>query len=342
VKLTLSPKRLARLLARELESTGYRATDTVAEAPRLPWDRPRLFTDLDLGGQDLQPYLAIRCALDESGLVDAYERFIAGFLFKRALHKFHPDIWLKESTGIPYLDARMLFPRPGFNQERRDYHLNLVQFAALVAYNHDTHIEHGPATFVVALPGSALQFGVRDGRLVSNLERERRKIPVRGLEVPGGRLVDFSRVAYGDVASRKGSVVYDTLRAWVTERAGALGSRAAGLLFALSIMRWRMPYHVPLVLRLAGATASSAEALHDACRQARDWRYFDEPYRQMKELFVPAFLEWTDFGELFGGPPRRGTTPVSKELGQKWDSAIESLDPGQQGDELEEETAIAA
>lgn len=319
-----------RLLSEQLAAAGfdYKVAARLQPEPR-PWPRPPLFTDLELAGVPLQGELGIRTKHSSDALVDIYERFIAGFFYSQVERrcgrgKLLASRYLERELRLGRYPARMLFPgsspKPG--RQRLEQHLNLVQFAALVAYNHRCHIEHGPDTFVATTVPNARQFGVRGGKLVSNLPRERREIPVRFLDNPGGRLVDIARGEPIDMAPSP----YDVMRDWL-EGQGRLGQLQEAMLLAVSILRWSRPLReTPAgLLRLFGYEYSS-DALHEVCAHAREFEQFSDPYRTLKEMFAP-FIAKSDFVDLFGARPK--VMPVPAGVRTKWVQAINSLDPMQ-------------
>ncbi len=337
---------LPRLVAEHLKGVGfdYEASRTVEPRP-CSWYRPPLVTDLKLSGAPLGEYLFVKVDRTVDELVDIYERFVAGFIYSRTEAKTEAmrrgerrgtrrrgmpsDRWLADALSIEYYMARTHFVRPVRGAERLGLHQNLVEFAALVAYNHPVHLEHGEDTFVAVSVRDGLSFGVRGGRLVSNLPRERRKIPVRGLANPGGRLVDLPR---GMPEQTLEPLLYDTLRLWLEENQEKVGETAAALLLALTIMRWRSPYAIPGALRTLVSFERSRKALVQACAEARGFEHFDDPQKTLRELFVPHFITVQEFAEMFGNPYQRVALPLSDRTRQKWAQAINSLDPGYQGD----------
>lgn len=312
---------------------GFRAAGFSYRSARGPepkpqrWDRPPLFTDLLLAGQPLQEFLGVgtRLAVDE--LADVYERFIAGYLYSRRFHSQHSDEWLRRSCKLGYYEGHSLFTRPA--ALRLGLHRNLMEFAALVAYNAPADIEHGKGTFTVFAVREGLKFGVSGGRLVTNLRRARRKITVchplsrvpRPCDLPRG-----SRAPLGQ------ATFFDTLREWLERHEARLGTFGAALQLGLQILWWRvMPGTVPGRLRLLAAYEYSADALSAACEEARRYDSFDNPVQALKNLLHPTFMTMREFVEMFGDPHRKLTRPVPASIRQKWDQAINSLDPAYQG-----------
>lgn len=306
----------------------YRAAKAVKAEP-CRWLRPPLYTRLKLAGEPMQPYLAVPVAGTPDALCDVYERFIGGFLYSKQLHDTDSDTWLAGALGLGRYEARCLFARPQFNHERLGLHQHLVQFAALVGYNHPASVEKGNETFVVVSERDGLQFGVRDGRLVSNLRRERRQIPVRFLASGTGSLADLTRGGY---ESNARSTLLDTLWRWTAANRARLGDTADALQLGLTILWWRMPAGAaPGGLRLLLCAEQSRPALQSACGKARQYESFEDPITTLKGLFVPGFVKPKEFAEMFGDPHQRVTTPVPASIRQKWDQAINSLDPGHGG-----------
>jgi hypothetical protein len=214
-------------------------------------------------------------------------------------------------------------------ERRLGLHLNLIEFAALVAYNNTVHFEHSPDTFTVFTVKEGLKFGVSGGRLVSNLRRARREIPCRGLKVMP-RLIGYDRREHEPLEEAS---LFDVLRGWLDRHSERLGEFGKALGLGLQSLWWRVPPGVvPGRLRLLAAYEYSAEALSAACEQARRYDSFDGPIAILKELFHPKFVTMREFAEMFGDPHRRVTTPVPASVRQKWDQAINSLDPGYQGE----------
>lgn len=306
----------------------YRAAKATKAQP-CRWMRPPLYTRLKLAGEPMQPYLSVPVVGTPDALCDVYERFIGGFLYSKQLNDTDAGTWLHDALGLGRYEARCLFARPQFNYERLGLHQNLVQFAALVGYNHPASVEKGNETFVVTSEREGLQFGVRNGRLVSNLRRERRQIPVRFLASGTGNLADLSRGEYESTA-RAG--LLDTLWRWTAANRARLGDLADALQLGLTIVWWRSPPGwAPGGLRLLLCAEQSRTALSAACVTARQYDNFEDPVTTLKGLFVPGFVKPKEFAELFGDPHQRVTTPVPASIRQKWDQAINSLDPGYGG-----------
>jgi hypothetical protein len=324
---------LAQVLFEHFSRAGFDYTAARAIEPRRhSWPRPPLFTRLELGGEPLQRYLAVAAPHSADDLVDVYERFIAGYLYSRAEGRLERKVlpsgkYLRRELSIPFYPGRMLFADPGANRLRLDTHLNLVQFAALAAYNHGCHLEHGPDTFVAITVPDARVFGVRAGRLVSNLRKPRREIPVRFLSNPEGNLVDLPRPALERSAAAS---AYDVLRQWLERNSERLGERGEALLLAVSILRWHRPSFPPTALGHLFGYERSGDALRAACESARGYDRFDEPLKQLKEIFTPLFASVSDFHELFGNPSQKLSKPLSANTRLKWDQAINSLDPAAQ------------
>lgn len=319
---------LAQVLFEHFTYAGFNYNAAREIEPRSHlWLRPPLFTGLELGSEPLQQHLAVPSPLSADALVDVYERFIAGYLYTQAegrgeRKRLPSGKYLRKELGLPFYRGRMLFadPRPG--RKRLDAHLNLVQFAALAAYSHRCHIEHGPDTFVAITVPDARQFGVRAGRLVSNLKKPRREIPVRFLKNRAGNLVDLPR---GEPEAFAGELAYDVLRQWLEQHRNRLGARGEALQLAVTLMRWSRPSLMPEPMRHLFGYERSQDALRAACSQARGYQRFDNPLVTLKELFVPHFVTAADFNDLFG---QKGITPLAGGQRLEWDQAINSLDPG--------------
>jgi hypothetical protein len=336
---------LPYLVYEQMREAGFdfgaaRATDT---RPCL-WVRPPLLTELELGGKRLQPHLSVQLRRSPEDLVDIYERFVGGFIYTRAETKpfesplvatphirgagrprsISSDRWFQRELVVKYHIARSLFVKPAPGALRLGLHMHLVQFAALVAYNHRCHLEHGESTFVAITVQEALQFGVRDGRLVSNLTSVRREIPVRGLANPQGRLVDLPR---GEPELNDEPNLYDTARCWLEANRRRLGKTGQALELAVNILRWHSPRAVPGMLRLLVSFERSRKALTETCAEARGYERFDDPMTTLRTMFVPHFVTSSEFARLFGNPYYQVALPLSERVRQRWDQALNELDP---------------
>lgn len=232
---------LAKLLVEQFSLAGFdhkEATDIPLITER--WPRPPFVTDLDLGGEPLMPYLIVP-TLKVDELVNVYEQFIAGYLYSRRLHNFHPDRWLRANLKLQHYEAKRFFsrPRPSFNEKLLNLHLNLVQFAGLVLQNvENCTVIEGHNTFLVTANSRnsrVSQFGVLDGQFVSNLKCQRR-IPVRFLCSPDGKLSHLAQ-SFGAEASEKPGL-YDQLALWLRSQ---VGPRSEALKIGLLALRWSKP-----------------------------------------------------------------------------------------------------
>jgi hypothetical protein len=317
-------RQLTLALAGHLREAGFSWKEAHERAPRRQRRMPPLFTDLRLGSEPLQVYLSLPVPGPVDALADVYERFITVYLISKAYIAEPPQEWLKRALALPRQLGESHFVEAVFHTHRLSLHLNLMEFAALAAYNHPVDVEHGPTTFAVTSRRTGLRFGVKDGQMISNMRRRRQTIPVRSLLVKEGRLVDIPR---GRPRSW-GAPLFDVLHAWVDRQAGRLGGLASALHLGLEILWARTPPgSLPHELRMLGTYERSREALVDACKEARRYEQFDDPVSTLKQLFAPEFIPVSEFIELFGHPDRRVMRPVPEAVRQRWDRAIDALDP---------------
>lgn len=322
-----NPHELGRILRYHFGELGFDAAEArLVDPTPVLWSRPPLFTELMLSGRDVQEYLRVTTPLAVDTMADLYERFIAMYLYRRP--KPTSDRWWRRQLGWGGTQTSALFSRPGFNQEGLGRHVNLIEFAAFVAYNFKVYTRHAHNTFEVVDARLGFRFGVEEGRLITNLGVQRRGIPVRGLEA-WPRLVGIQR---GELAEAAEGNLYDVLWRWLQPRRRRLGAMADAMCVCLQALRWSHPRRVPGTLRLVASPETSRAALQDACDRARGYGQFDNPITKLKELFHPHFLTRTEFAGLFGSPYQRVATPLPDKVRQKWDQAIDSLDPGHQGD----------
>jgi hypothetical protein len=283
------------------------------------WTRPPLFTTLELNGEPMQMYLNIPVIFRADEMTDIYDRFIAGFLFSNKFRRAHSDQWLRRKLKIQHYTGRSLFVRPKPHRVRFGLHMNLVQFAALVAYNHRAEIEEGPDTFVVTTPKTGYSFGVRGGRLVTNLRRHREVI-CKGLSYPSG----LQHMRRGDLERDAEPTLFDTLKTWSAQNVQRLGQQALALHLGVEILRWRStPGGVPGQLRLLTSYQHSTDALAKACADARQYESFASPLKALWDLFSP-FIGRRDFENQFGS---HAQLPLPDGLKSRWDLAINTLDP---------------
>jgi hypothetical protein len=320
-----STERLKSVIAQQFREAGFnwRAYERIKPRPGV-WIRPPLFSTLLMGAQQMQGYLAIPTHLGADELLDIYERFISGFMYSKNYWDADADQWLRRELRMQYPIARSLFTPSNVGRLRAAHHAHLVQFAALVSYNYSVDFEHGPDTFVARLTRNAAQFGVREGKLVSNAAGK------WGREVTPARLAgghDALVHAVRGEAEVFAGTLFEVMRAWLDENAPRLGELGQALGLGLRILRWRSP-GVPVEFWKLVSREFSTEALAAACGDARHFNYQRDPFNFLKELFTPHFISLGDFADLFGHPHQRVTTPVSPTLRQKWERAINSLDPG--------------
>lgn len=291
--------------------------------PPVPWHRPPLFSDAMLGDEPIQDYLGVRCGLAVDQMLDVYERFIAGYLLTRNYADTDSVEWLRRELKLNWQMAKSLFT-PASNA--KGWCLNLAQFAALVAYNHRTGIEHGSQTLVVTAPRSGARFGVQRGQPISNFDTH---LYVGELPKTPGR----DRLAYGEMGEPDMSpgTLLDVIKTWLLLNAERVGPAVGEAIYiGLHVLYWRSwSPAAPVELQMLVSYERSAEALAEACKDALRFDEFRDPYNRLKEIFTPHFLTQKDFSELFN-PHQRVTTPVPPGIRQKWERAIKSLLPGEE------------
>lgn len=322
----IAPRReLQEFLIPHLRRVGYGPRPhKLGRGKRFAWQRPPFHTGLVLAQRPLQEHLAVPCNRSVDDLVDIYERFIGGYVRGRKFGAQKPDFFIARSLGVHLLSARQLFVPPAEGRLRLDLHLMLVQFAQLVAYNHECEVEEGEDTFAVTV-AEGLQFGVRCGKLISNLRRQpRREIPVRFLRAEGGSLANIAR---GTPVMLDHGTAYDTVRYWLTREEAKLGMEAEPLQFALNLLWWRTAGVPLLSLQSLACAEGSDEALHEALQLARQFESFDDPLQALHDIFVPQFLSQPRFSKLFGSVYQTRAKGYSPRMKQKWLTALEELEP---------------
>lgn len=322
-----SKKALVSNLADLFREVGFnwRAYERIKPRPAV-WVRPPLFTDLCLGAQDMQGYLGVQVRLGIDEMLDVYERFISGYLYTKNYWDVEADQWLRRQLNMLPAVARSLFTPSKVGSLRTAHQANLVQLAAVVAYNYQVDYEHGPDSFVVRALRNAAEFGVRDGRVVSNAALKwGHRMPSVKLGKGHNKLVLAVR-GEGEVFP---ATLFEVMRAWLEENTERLGERGRAMGLGLQILRWRMPTAPAKFWRLVSREFGK-EALASACRDARHFDEHHDPIIFLREIFTPHFITPSDFADLFGNPHQRVTTPVPQALRQKWGRAINSLDPGKE------------
>jgi hypothetical protein len=320
------------------------------------WARPPLFSDLMLDDVPMQTHLNIPTTLRVDDLEHLYDEFISGFLYskQRSVKRDEKgnviggpqpsDVWLQKELKLPTTVAGSLFTRAETPKERLGLHMNLVQFAALVAYNNrPSSIERGPETFVVnvSTATAGFSFGVRDGRLVSNLKVQRREIPCRGLFCRDG----LENLHYGEMGRSEEPNLLDTMKTWAAQQTPRLGDRGRAMHLGVQILWWRsFGRNVPGRLQLLTSPDHSTQALIEACEQARGYADYERPQFILRSIFAP-FFRVADLDQMFGETWREIPTPIPERVRQRWDWAINSIDPAfsgtaqQQGEQRAEEAS---
>lgn len=316
---------LSHLLRCTLEEVGFdwRAASAEPYAP-VEWARPPLFTDMELRGSPLQPHLAVPVSRELEEIVDTYERFIAGYIRSSLFRSKGSDGWLAKELKMRRDSASMLFVPPGFNRQRLDLHLNLVQMAVLVQYNFETVLEQGPGTYKVTTVPDGYVFGVEDRALCSNLRRKVKTIKVAGLNTD--RLL---RLARGEPVTPARPSLFDTIAKWAQARQVYFGDDYEPLRLALQTLWWRSAGVSPPTLEALKQLTSSKEALRMAVKEAARWRDHEEPLTALRLMLVPEFLNRRRFSELFGNPEQWSGRQITPELANRWDNALMEIDPGE-------------
>jgi hypothetical protein len=278
------------------------------------WPRPPLFSDARLAGIELQPHIAVPMDRGTDDLVNVYEEFI-GAAFRKENLRVNASRWFARRLSWNYRVMDMLFT-PG--RDRYNLHLNLVQFAALVAYNYPSDIVETDNTFLVTDRDFGFRFGVEAGRLVTN--RRRVDKPCGFLRAKGG----LSKIARGASEVPDSPTMYDVTLAWLHRRNREIGVELESLTLALQVLWWRMGGRFPSKLWNLQLRESSVAALRRAVQEARDYMDFSYPYRTLYEIFVPQLMRENDFCRKFG---YTAVHPPTERARKRWDAALDALDP---------------
>jgi hypothetical protein len=81
------------------------------------------------------------------------------------------------------------------------------------------------------------------------------------------------------------------------------------------------------MLRLLVSFERSRKALTETCAEARGYERFDDPMTTLRTMFVPHFVTSSEFARLFGNPYYQVALPLSERVRQRWDQALNELDP---------------
>ena len=299
--------------------------DFDARALKLPlldippvWSQPPAFTDSVMDGVPLQPHVAVRCELGLDELVDVYERFLYEWVRPRRPRNTDTNCWqwLHRSLGLSWPQLRSLFVPPQEGSKRLGYHLNLVQFALLVAYNFDVSVEEDATSYCVTV--RTYRFGVSQGHLVSNLGHTA-PMPVRFLEDPAG--LSLMNIARQGLGADSGDAMFEIVMAW--------GARLPpedrqALTLVLRILWWRRNGLFPYSLKALTLPSNSRQALRSAVTAAREFRDLHNPYEFVRSLLVPQHMPRKEFNYAF--PTKKGV--VTPHLALQWDQALNELDLG--------------
>lgn len=313
---------LAGVTRRQLEAA-------CSAVPQVGWERLPLYTDLTIEGLPLQTYLKVRCPLDLETFISVYEEFVAGFLLTRELASTSATLWLTKHLMLLPLDATRLFSdgvRRRGRRHRSPRHLvqAVVSVAAIAEYNYGAQIVKSDATqFVVEtqLDSTPIQFGMIDGRPVTNLGKQRlgtRVSPVRhrsGLVHSGRRRVVELEHSHASL--------YSELAAFNKWRPNVLSESSEGFKLALSLVRHAARRRVPRQLADVVPNGSDPAAFRQAVRLASGFENFGTPYSEIRQLLVPTFVKPDEFHELFGNAPRAGL--LTHQRAQQWKLALDYL-----------------
>jgi hypothetical protein len=294
---------------------GWEATRQVPDFS-YDWPRPPLFSDALLAGIELQPHIAVPMDRGPDDLVNVYEEFIHTALRLEKL-RVNPSRWFARRMSWNYRVMDMLFT-PGLG--RRNLHLNLVQYAALVAYNHEVDIVETNDTFVVTEKKWGFRFGVEGGCLVSNRRKRGGERRCGFLSARGGLL----KIARGLPDVPDSPTMYDVTLAWLYRRNREIGVELESLQLALQVLWWRMAGRFPSMLWDLQLKESSLVARRRAVKEARNYMDFTSPYRTLKEIFVPQLMRQNDFFRKFG---YNVPYPLTEKTKKRWDEALDYLDP---------------
>jgi hypothetical protein len=271
----------------------------------LVFQMPPLFTTESLCEQPLQPYLSISSGQSFEEITEAYDKALSAAIRDKLSIAIG-------SGGLRLKRAQRLSLFAPFSEEcPDDIFLVAIGIAALVAYNFEHEMSHGPNTFLVTSRGK--RFGVRASQCLNSEGRPVRVMPQRtGPE----RLCDVPR---SSTEFATVPLYYAGAASWVNQ----MTANESGLLLALSILRRErfkgLEYKIDKIL----TTREIAAALVYAKR----WpEVADEPYEMLKGALVPEIITIDRFKYLFGYPRVQPVVPVAEKWRSKWTHALYVLE----------------
>jgi hypothetical protein len=314
---------LVDLVKRCLTDTGFGWEAAREAGETFPWSRPPLLTSSRLAGVPLQPHIAVPVALDADDLVNVYEEFVYHAITRRELMSRDIPGWFTGRLRSTTKAMQLLFVPPDERYLRLGFHLNLVQFAALVAYNQDAYVEEGPDTFITTVRGQGYRFGIEGGRLIANFKGNQSRRRVRQLQ-SSRRL---SEIARGLPTFAPGPTLFDKAAGYLDRNESRIGLEFGPLDLALRTLWWRTGGDVPAALIDLTFRESSKDALRAAVKEARQYMHFVDPMKSLAEIFVPQFMTLRRFTKLFGNPFQTAVSPTPF-MQRRWEAALSELDPG--------------
>lgn len=302
--------RLSAIVSEALEQTGvtWAALSEVAEdRPRILIPRPPLFTDAELNGEPLDPFVHVDMGVRFDDYLMAYEVFIANYVATATRSPPHKD--LRHTLQLQKQDAEMLFGQgaPGRPMATmRDNAIRTIPLAALAHYNYAGKVYESTNSFVVVVhrSGKDYRFGVESNEVISNYG------PRLAVKSPMIHATSLWRAARGSGATVRKPDTLSLLWSWLgRETSAASYDEKKSLRLALEILFWRGGARQHALISSGVRERASPDSWLIALSMAEDFERFESPYRQLFSIFVPNLLTKREFVKTFGERPRMAGKP---------------------------------